>query len=63
MLVETDEAMARFLSTPSVRRATFSRHCSFGQAFEFLSTPSVRRATFCAGSLQKGVRYFYPRHP
>ena len=34
-----------FLSTPSVRRATWTTKASESEVVEFLSTPSVRRAT------------------
>ena len=35
----------RFLSTPSARRATFTRFSEIAKEFLFLSTPSARRAT------------------
>ena len=41
---ETINRIAEFLSTPSVRRATFELPISV-DVEEFLSTPSVRRAT------------------
>ena len=40
-------ANARFLSTPSARRATLDTMHLPGKPFRFLSTPSARRATDC----------------
>ena len=39
-----DSRAAKFLSTPSARRATFAEPSSF-RVVQFLSTPSARRAT------------------
>ena len=53
---------ARFLSTPSARRATsdgYKKTATVG----FLSTPSARRATSCICSYSPAGHYFYPRPP
>ena len=52
----------KFLSTPSVRRATVDGPVSV-QLVEFLSTPSVRRATVPKFSRLFWICYFYPRPP
>ena len=56
-------AMARlFLSTLSLRRATYSSVKNNTKEV-FLSTLSLRRATKCAGKASAPTRYFYPRSP
>ena len=51
-----------FLSTPSVRRATY--WWQVGPAdYIFLSTPSVRRATFAEFEVLPDGNNFYPRPP
>ena len=54
---------AKFLSTPSARRATGGccRACKHPRVF--LSTPSARRATFALCALDFLRNYFYPRPP
>ena len=54
--------LARFLSTPSARRAT--KPCA-GKKLEklFLSTPSARRATRSTSRRPQPPSYFYPRPP
>ena len=54
--------MAKFLSTPSARRATgLRRRCAL--RFRFLSTPSARRATSGCCTLWSSRTDFYPRPP
>ena len=56
-------SISRFLSTPSVRRATrYSLSISCAQN-KFLSTPSVRRATGRSDGGRPPFGYFYPRPP
>ena len=64
--LEDDEAAieaAKFLSTPSARRATASGEAKRAKKSIFLSTPSARRATGCHRLLSEGWRDFYPRPP
>ena len=56
------EERKKFLSTPSVRRATLSC-ASILIPRIFLSTPSVRRATIQLSSTARPFLYFYPRPP
>ena len=51
-----------FLSTPSARRATYTRSPS-NVATIFLSTPSARRATVSASTSGAAASNFYPRPP
>ena len=51
-----------FLSTPSVRRATWCV-AKPTTAVIFLSTPSVRRATNAPSRMRWSWFYFYPRPP
>ena len=55
---------ARFLSTPSARRATNGTTDYIEQPEEFLSTPSARRATLTSDHARRiQPHYFYPRPP
>ena len=53
----------RFLSTPSVRRATGDAPKQSHGVLLFLSTPSVRRATARRKTNWTPASYFYPRPP
>ena len=53
----------KFLSTPSVWRATSLCCWSLLFSFQFLSTPSVWRATGIKGHPCSLIFYFYPRPP
>ena len=53
----------RFLSTPSVRRATHKLYHTTYFNHAFLSTPSARRATFWVIRYLPPLIYFYPRPP
>ena len=52
----------KFLSTPSMRRATVDP-LPTKKAAKFLSTPSMRRATASTRTVASPVFYFYPRPP
>ena len=52
-----------FLSTLSLRRATYATEWSEGAEFAFLSTLSLRRATIDDFEPSNTRRYFYPRSP
>ena len=52
-----------FLSTLSLRRATFRRYNGVGRAIGFLSTLSLRRATSSKIISSSITTYFYPRSP
>ena len=54
--------LSLFLSTLSLRRATFYSNTT-AQHVAFLSTLSLRRATFSAGREYDTEDYFYPRSP
>ena len=54
---------ARFLSTPSARRATNGGTIRNKKFHQFLSTPSARRATRFSPSGQSLLTDFYPRPP
>ena len=69
LLAESDNAdidgaaaILGFLSTLSLRRATFAHLASLYQC-KFLSTLSLRRATCRALAVRPGPDYFYPRSP
>ena len=53
---------AKFLPTPSARRATLCLLFLF-VLFVFLPTPSARRATSALWAMTSSHRYFYPRPP
>ena len=55
-------AAAKFLSTPSARRATYIKTRN-PAVFPFLSTPSARRATTHTRTMQVSSANFYPRPP
>ena len=61
MIVERTKE-GKFLSTPSVRRAT-DHVGQLDSEFQFLSTPSVRRATFGLPFQSFEPIDFYPRPP
>ena len=70
LLAESDANLQRnqhqrkkFLSTLSLRRATFKNHVFFRYHNLFLSTLSLRRATLGAGKSRNVYRNFYPRSP
>ena len=52
-----------FLSTLSLRRATFDAHKTAKNSITFLSTLSLRRATPSCTTAPRPFRYFYPRSP
>ena len=52
-----------FLSTLSLRRATFRSSCKGISYFLFLSTLSLRRATYQGQAGFAGYLHFYPRSP
>ena len=54
---------AKFLSTPSARRATYAGKLIDQRQAEFLSTPSARRATDNAAAQHNQQGDFYPRPP
>ena len=56
-------AVTKFLSTPSVGRATDAFAGVAMYNILFLSTPSVGRATLCTQCVSTERRYFYPRPP
>ena len=60
--VDNRRKAERFLSTPSARRATWTR-AGRTAARRFLSTPSARRATTSAGAMPGRSSNFYPRPP
>ena len=53
----------RFLSTLSLRRATFKTFSKINSVTAFLSTLSLRRATFAKSISVPGFCNFYPRSP
>ena len=53
----------KFLSTLSLRRATFKNHIFFRHHNLFLSTLSLRRATRSSGTFERDQLHFYPRSP
>ena len=55
--------IAKFLSTPSARRATFSGRAPATYRTRFLSTPSARRATERRRRSLLEPDHFYPRPP
>ena len=55
--------LARFLSTPSARRATSTSVGCVTFWFLFLSTPSARRATTLPSTARVRSSNFYPRPP
>ena len=57
------ESGARFLSTPSARRATHVHPVPKNRIKQFLSTPSARRATCAPAGYQFKLPDFYPRPP
>ena len=54
---------ARFLSTPSARRATADPQKAIDSLAKFLSTPSARRATEDFPHPYRSAHHFYPRPP
>ena len=54
---------AKFLSTPSARRATPAAPPESSISSRFLSTPSARRATCVLANICAGCSNFYPRPP
>ena len=52
-----------FLSTLSLRRATFGKNKNAAESQKFLSTLSLRRATLNCSRKGLAMRYFYPRSP
>ena len=52
-----------FLSTLSLRRATYHTCTYLSILFQFLSTLSLRRATLLSTQSTRNFAYFYPRSP
>ena len=52
-----------FLSTLSLRRATFGKNKNAAESQKFLSTLSLRRATLPDLRLHSAATHFYPRSP
>ena len=52
-----------FLSTLSLRRATYCPQVQYRHHHKFLSTLSLRRATPASGLILRAFLYFYPRSP
>ena len=52
-----------FLSTLSLRRATFGKNKNAAESQKFLSTLSLRRATYIPRAVDTSSFHFYPRSP
>ena len=57
------KCQVKFLSTLSLRRATFIGGVIINAFVGFLSTLSLRRATACQNGQLHGIYHFYPRSP
>ena len=62
-IIKISTMLIVFLSTLSLRRATFPQFLSMPLISLFLSTLSLRRATLPAWRNPAGCGYFYPRSP
>ena len=60
---DSSSICSSFLSTLSLRRATFKNHIFFNHHNLFLSTLSLRRATELNSSWISSIKNFYPRSP